>query len=410
MGGALTTTPNQAFALALNADLPPSLDGSAGVNRGEGRQQIAAQTDWEALRLWLGQYAEQERTYAAYEKEVVRFYIWVLASQGKPLSSVVFDDWQVYLAFLEDPQPRDVWVGTRRGRRTPDGNLSRAYRPFAGPLGPASIRFAQGVIWAMFEWLRSVGYLAGNPIIVNRRRLRRPPRKQQRFLNDDQWAAVLAAIDELPQVTPIQRREYARRRWIVTLFYMTGIRTTEALESRMAAFNVVRDNEQGRNRHFLTVVGKGDKERSIPIPDTFLVEIRRLREAFGLTPWPSQNESIPLVFSMRTKTAFRPLTRQHLWRLFKEIFEHAASVLEVTDPHGAGKLREASTHWMRHTAATDMLNSGADLRTVQTVLGHASLTTTSIYSHTEDLKVHRDLEGRRRVDWEKPNKESDDVK
>ncbi len=111
---ALTTTPNQAFALALNATLPPSLDGSCGDNRGVGRQQIGANTDWEeAIRLWLSQYVEQAKTYSAYEKEVVRFYIWVLASQGKPLSSVVYEDWEAYVAFLADPQPQSVWIGTK---------------------------------------------------------------------------------------------------------------------------------------------------------------------------------------------------------------------------------------------------------------------------------------------------------
>lgn len=401
---ALTTTPNQAFALALNATLPPSLDGSCGDNRGVGRQQIGANTDWEAIRLWLSQYVEQAKTYSAYEKEVVRFYIWVLASQGKPLSSVVYEDWEAYVAFLADPQPQSVWIGTKRGRHAKDGTVAKDYRPFAGPLAPTSIRYAQGVIWSMFEWLRSVGYLAGNPIIMNRKRHKRPTRSPSRFLNEEQWSAVLAAIEELPQTTASERRVYARWRWVAALFYMTGIRTAEAVNGTMAGFSIVRDRDEGRNRHFLTVIGKGDKERSIPLPDAFLPEISRYRTAFGLSAWPTQNEEMPLVFSLRTKTGYRKLTRQSIWALFKEIFEHAATVLGRRDPQGATKLLAASTHWMRHTAATDMLNAGADLRTVQAVLGHESLATTSIYSHAEDLKLHRDLDGKHTLKWD----ESDD--
>jgi integrase/recombinase XerD len=395
--GALTTTPNQAFALALNATLPPSLDGSSGDNRGVGRQQIAANTDWEAIRVWLRQFADQEKTYAAYEKEVVRFYVWVLASLGKPLSSVVFEDWEAYLSFLADPQPRSVWVGTKRGRHTKDGALSKDYRPFAGPLAPSSVRFAHGIIWAMFEWLRSVGYLAGNPIIVNRRRLKKSKRSQSRFLDEDQWRAVLDSIEELPQRTDKERKIAARWRWAVTLFYMTGIRTAEALNATMGSFSVVRDRAENRDRHFLTVIGKGDKERSIPIVDAFLPEIPRFRKVFGLSEWPAPHETTPLVFSLRAKTAFRPLTRQTMWALFKEIFSHAAAVLEQVDPQRAAGLKAASTHWMRHTAATDMLDAGADLRTVQAILGHESLATTSIYSHTEDLKLHRDLSDKHKI-------------
>ncbi len=152
---------------------------------------------------------------------------------------------------------------------------------------------------------------------------------------------------------------------------MTGIRTAEAVNGTMAASPSSGTVTRGETGHFLTVIGKGDKERSIPLPDAFLPEISRYRIAFGLSAWPTQNEEMPLVFSLRTKTGYRKLTRQSIWALFKEIFEHAATVLGRRDPQGATKLLAASTHWMRHTAATDMLNAGADLRTVQAVLGHA---------------------------------------
>lgn len=395
----LTTTPNQAFALARSATLPPSLDGSQGDNRGTGRQQIAAGTDWDALRVWLGQYRDQAKTYAAYEKEVVRFYVWVIAALGKPLSSVVFEDWELYTTFLGDPQPASLWIGTKRGRLTKDGALSKDYRPFAGPLSATSIRYAQGVIWSMFEWLRSVGYLAGNPIIIVRGRRKRVARSPTRFLTEDQWRAVLEAIDELPRESVAEQRIYARWRWLATLFYMTGIRTAEAVNATMGGFSVVRDREQGRNRYFLTVIGKGDKERSIPLPDSFLPEVTRYRRTFGMSDWPAAGETTPLVFSLRMKSGFRALTRQSMWALFKDLFAHAHAVLSRRDPEGAANLLSASTHWMRHTAATDMLNSGADLRTVQAILGHESIATTSIYSHAEDIKIHRDIDGKHGIDW-----------
>lgn len=395
----LTITPDQAFSLARSATLPPSLDGSQGDNRGTGRQQIAAGTDWDALRIWLGQYRDQAKTYGAYEKEVVRFYVWVIATLGKPLSSVVFEDWELYTTFLGDPQPASVWIGTKRGRLTKDGALSKDYRPFAGPLSATSIRYAQGVIWSMFEWLRSVGYPAGNPIIIVRGRRKRVARSPTRFLTQDQWRAVLEAIEELPRKTVAEQRIYARWRWLATLFYMTGIRTAEAVNATMGGFSVVRDREQGRNRYFLTVIGKGDKERSIPLPDSFLLEVTRYRRTFGMSDWPAAGEATPLVFSLRMKSGFRPLTRQSMWALFKDLFAHAHAVLSRRDPEGAANLLAASTHWMRHTAATDMLNSGADLRTVQAILGHESIATTSIYSHAEDIKIHRDIDGKHGINW-----------
>lgn len=389
----LVTTPNQAYALAVETRLPPSLDGSNGANRNHegGRRQIAANTDWDAVRLWLSQFTDKPKTYASYEKEVLRFYVWALSSRGKPLSSLVFEDWAAYLAFLEDPQPRSVWVGTKRGRRNKDGSLSRDYRPFAGALSASSIRYAHGIVWSMFEWLYSTGYLAGNPIILSRRRLRRPKRKAERFLDESQWQAVLDAIARLPSGTKVEKQHRARWRWMATLFYMTGVRTAEAVNGVMGDFSMVFDRVTSRNRYFLDVVGKGDKQRAIPISDSFLSELADFRQTFGLAPWPAPNEQTPLLFSLRSKTGYRALTRQSVWAQFKGLFKHAAEELRRSDANAADRLLEASTHWIRHTAATDMLNAGVDLLNVKAMLGHEDIQTTMLYSHAEDVKVHRDV-------------------
>ena len=389
-------TPALAYSLIKSARLRPELDGSQGENRHIGRQQILANTDWDAIQLWLAQFVEQPNTFATYQKEVTRFFVWVLATRKKPFSSVAYEDWNAYRAFLTDPQPASEWVSTKK---RPTARSAVEYRPFMGPLSPASQRLAQTVIWNLFEWLRSVGYLAGNPIIVNRRRGRVPTRSVERVLTLELWQSVIRSIEGYPRATELDTRRYAQARWVVSLFFTTAIRTSEATTARMGDIYSVLDPADGLLKFFLRVIGKGDKERSIPLSDAFAEEIRRYRRAFGLPAWPAPGEEVPLLFSLQTKTHLKPLTRKGMYSQLKALFAKASAELESENPAGAATLRSASTHWLRHTAATEMLNSGADLRTVQAVLGHASIATTGIYAHTEQLRTHRDLQGKHHPQW-----------
>ena len=388
--------PAFAYSLVKSARLRPELDGSQGENRGLGRQQILANTDWEAINLWLAQYLDNANTHAAYEKEVTRFFVWVLATRRKPFSSVIYEDWEAYRAFLADPQPAAEWVSDRKRAMSRD---SSAYRPFLGPLSPASQRFTQTVLWNLFEWLRGVGYLAGNPIIVSRRRGRVPRRSVQRVLSTEQWQGVVNSIERYPRSSATEVRQHAQARWVVSLFFTTAVRTSEAVGAVMGDIYSVRDPADGQFKVFLRVIGKGDKERSIPVTEAFSEEIRRYRTAFGLTAWPAPYETVPLVFSLQSKSSLKPLTRQGLYAQLKAIFARASDLMAGHNPGAAENLRAASTHWLRHTAATEMLHSGVDLRTVQEVLGHASIATTGLYSHTEQLRTHRDLEGKHHASW-----------
>lgn len=384
----------EAYALATHSQLRPELDGSQGANRGLGRAQITANTDWDAIKLWLSQYKENTRTFDSYEKEVTRFYVWVLTTRQKPFSAVTFEDWSAYLAFVANPQPADEWVSINRSKRG-----SAQYRPFAGPLSPSSQRYAQTVLWSLFEWLRSVGYLAGNPIIIKRRRRQSDTRSISRALSAELWQTVLSTIEQYPRNAPVEVRRYAQARWLVSLFYFTGLRTSEACDTVMGAFFSLPDPQENCVRHFLRVIGKGDKERSVPVSDALASELSRYRQANKLSAWPSADDDTPLVFSLQSTQRLKPLTRQALYLQLKAIFKRAGESLDERSLAGARTLKEASTHWLRHTAATEMLNSGADLRTVQNVLGHASLATTGIYSHSERLRSHRDVSARQGPMW-----------
>ncbi len=157
-----------------------------------------------------------------------------------------------------------------------------------------------------------------------------------------------------------------RDRAMLELLYAGGVRVSEVADARLEDLKL----EMG----YILVRGKGDKERMVPlgVPAQQALQryLRNGREAivgtgpgFG-TKTTKTKKSSPLLFLGRSG---RRLTRQRVWQLVGK-----ASI-------AAG--RHASPHMLRHSCATHMVENGADLRTVQTILGHSDISTTQIYTH-----------------------------
>nr|WP_280971283.1 site-specific integrase [Cupriavidus gilardii]WDE72544.1 hypothetical protein [Cupriavidus gilardii] len=388
------TTPSDALVMLRNGTLPQYLDGSTGTNRNPGQQQIAADRDWDAIKLWLAQYKDRvaSATLLAYEKEVSRFYVWVLLTLEKPLSSIVRGDWQRYTEFLGDPRPAELWVGAKRPRLGRDGRVSAAYKPFAGPLQPKSIAFAERAIRQMFLWLRDAGYLADNPMPKHHPRREcqsegESARRTHRMLADDQWRCLLNWLATSKRDTVNERRQYARNRWLIALFHSTGIRSSEALAAAMGDIEFIKGVRAQKSRAVLHVRAKGAKPRPIALTDEVLLELSMYRESFGLPAAIAPREVTPLIFSIQVKKGFSPITRQALYTIFKKMFEAAAKTLK--DRSAAEQLKAASTHWLRNMAASELLRNGAPVLVASDVLGNTDCSTTSLHSHTQGLDMHR---------------------
>ncbi len=145
---------------------------------------------------------------------------------------------------------------------------------------------------------------------------------------------------------------------MLELLYAGGVRVSEVADARLEDLKL----EMG----YVLVRGKGDKERMVPLGVPAQQALQRYlkngREAIA------NKQSSPLLFLGATG---RRLTRQRIWQLVGKA--GLASGL----PSG----RHASPHMLRHSCATHMVENGADLRTVQTILGHADISTTQIYTH-----------------------------
>jgi site-specific recombinase XerD len=363
--------------LALSA----ALDGSLGSNRGID-SQIEATRDLQAIQAWLQIKCDNEHTRRAYTTQAERFLCFLTIEQGRALSDATPGNCHAYTTFLaalatpgaEWPYRtrRPDWIGPKVPRWSAD------WRPFTGELSASSRKTAITILNGLFAWLSDVGYLRRNPWVTVNTPKAAGRIKVEHVLNERQWKAINAVLEAMPYDEPM-----LRLRFLLWLGYSTGLRQDEL--RRLTAGNLRRTPEGEWDLVFL---GKGCKERDVPLAPavmSFLTDYLDAR-GHGRNPllWPS---SLPLISSLGTehqqvqKTRDQPLAARSMAQLIKHHFERAADRIEdLIDEH---QLRQASTHWLRHTAATTLINHGAQVAVVQEILGHASAATTALYTHAD---------------------------
>jgi integrase/recombinase XerD len=154
---------------------------------------------------------------------------------------------------------------------------------------------------------------------------------------------------------------------MIELVYAAGLRVSEVVGLKVSQVNL----EAG----YLTVVGKGRKERAVPVGS---VACERLKAYLrDVRPQILRRRLSPYLFVTR---AARPMTRQSFWKRLS-LSARAAEITEHLSPHT-----------LRHAFATHLMEGGADLRAVQLMLGHADISTTEVYTHVarERLReIHR---------------------
>ncbi|MFN8543358.1 MAG: site-specific tyrosine recombinase XerD [Candidatus Binatia bacterium] len=225
-------------------------------------------------------------------------------------------------------------------------------------LGARSQARALSAIRGFLRFLVRAGDLTAEP--SREVRVRQVPGRLPKALSGTE-------VTRLVVTTPPGGRRPARDRALLELLYACGLRVSEAARLQGAEVNL----EAG----FVTVTGKGDRQRVVPLGRAARAA---LEEYLGTErPGLLRGRPSPFVF---VSAGGRPLSRQAVWKLVRK----RAAAAEV--PRGA------SPHTLRHTFATHLLGGGADLRVVQTLLGHADVSTTQIYTHVAPTRlkaVHR---------------------
>lgn len=377
-------------------ELSLHLDGSQGTNRVlDAPSQLAAKTDVQAIQAWLNRYINSPRTYANYRKEVERLLLWALIERGAPLSSLLYEDLLAYQQFLNNPQPAERWQ-TKAGSRPP--RHSPEWRPFVGPLSPSSQRQAMLILNALFTWLVQAGYLRTNPLALAPR-LSPSSNKVERYLNPGLWRSLQDHVLAMPSTTPTQARAQSRARWVLSVLYGCGLRVSELIQASMSDVQQ-RTTMQGETQWWLRVHGKGGKLRQVPMSSELMEELQHYRLAHQLPALPASLENRPLL--MPVGGGNKPLTRAAVHAYIKQLGRAAADTLRNDHPEqeaAAQQLEQMSAHWIRHTAGSHMANRHVDIRVIRDTLGHASISTSNIYLHTEDEQRHQALEQHHKLAW-----------
>ncbi len=170
--------------------------------------------------------------------------------------------------------------------------------------------------------------------------------------------------------SPRERLRAARLACLIETLYATGLRVSELVALPLSAAE--------RNARMLVVRGKGDKERMVPLNEAAKTT---MRDYLALLAEAGQDRKSKWLFPSFGESGH--LTRQHFARDLKELAAAAGLRADSVSPHV-----------LRHAFASHLLHNGADLRVVQTLLGHADISTTQIYTHVleERLKsLVRDL-------------------
>jgi integrase/recombinase XerD len=164
-------------------------------------------------------------------------------------------------------------------------------------------------------------------------------------------------VDRLLEQPDLSRAEGVRDRTMLEVLYATGLRVSELLSLKIRDLDL--------DKGLLDCLGKGSKQRRVPLGRSAIEHLRRY--------YPARAH---LAGELNTDLLFidngaRPITRQRFWRLIKEY--GASAGIDYITPH-----------ILRHSFATVLLSNGADLRSVQMLLGHSDIGTTQIYTHVTD--------------------------
>ena len=221
-------------------------------------------------------------------------------------------------------------------------------------LAPASLARKSSALRQFFEFLVDEGLREDDPsAALPRPRTRRP---LPRLLSH---AEVEALFHRAEDEALGERPDAVRMLTLIELLYGSGLRATELVSLPL--------NAVPRDAPLLTITGKGGQQRMVPVS-------ARARQA--LARWLAVRRSTGSKLLFPSRSAAGHLTRVRLFQLLRELALRAGIAPEKVSPHV-----------LRHAFATHLLEGGADLRVLQTLLGHADIATTQIYTHVDSARL-----------------------
>lgn len=275
-------------------------------------------------------------------------------------------------AYDSDIATFERYLGIRAGVNDIDRDRLVAFigEQRAAGLSPTSLRRRASGLRGFCKWLLLRRMLDADPWAGAAVAVRRS-RKLPRFLPTHELDRLLLSLrraagvgDAIDSVEVLDRPHESTTLLAVVLMVVTGVRVNEAMSIKCHDLDL-----PGRS---LRIVGKGSRERQVFLTNNW---IKGLTRAYLNTRIALGVDHAHLLFNSHCKPLTAPAMRSRLLKAAQD----------------AGVRTRVTPHVLRHTAATQLIEAGVDIRYIQRLLGHASLSTTEIYTHVSDRSLRRVL-------------------
>ena len=372
--------PPETALVPLEYFLVPSLLNSFQGKSPSLSKQSGVLNDKEAIELWLNN-TKPGHTFRAYRKEAERFLLWTVLERKKSFSTLVLEDCQQYRNFLykigsqppsrwseEFTIPQAEWIATRNHSRK-----STFWRPFEGKLSAASQKYALSVLAALFHYLIKIGYVEINHFVgLSTNTSAEGKAVTTNVLIQDDIEAIQVFLKPKMKVAA-----YRRIHLILMLVVGTGLRMSELINLKRSNFSQAPHPNSGEINWQLTITGRSNKERAIPITPTLIEHLNEYFFLAGLGEFKDLTGSNPIISALSDPT--KQLGHDRIYLVLKKIFIDVANSLSEDKTSQAQRLKQASPHSLRHIFANNLVESGAQVEQVKSLLGHSSISATSKY-------------------------------
>ena len=263
-------------------------------------------------------------------------------------------------AYLSDIEKFAKFINGEENLTTATLEQMREYLAAIADLGinPRSQARLLSSLRSFYSFLVLDGYINNSPAEL----LKSP--KTAMHLPD---VLTLQEIDDIINAIDLSKKEGQRNRAMIEILYSCGLRVSELCNMRMSDLYI--------EEQFVRITGKGDKQRLVPISPRAIAELEAyFADRSRIAIKPGYEDYI--FISERLK---KPLSRIMVFHFIKGLVEQV------------GIKKNVSPHTFRHSFATHLLEGGANLRVIQAMLGHESISTTEIYTHIDRSKLREEV-------------------
>ena len=341
-------------------------------------------------------------TFTRFRNETERFLLWVFLFKTKPMEQLRKAVILEYADFCW--QPPVAWICNANHEKFVFRNGHYTQNPLWAPFklqlpkktleeqlpdkkkykpSQQTLMATFTAIIAFYKYLMNEEYLYGNPAQIAkpdcRHFIKDAQVKEVRRLSESQWQYVFNVALELAD----QDRTYERSLFVITAMKTLFLRVSELSERPNWTPVMSHFWQDSDGNWWLKIFGKGRKLRDITVPNSFMDYLKRYRQFRGLSPLPSSGENHPIVEKIRGQGG---MTSRQLIRIVQHVFDMAYDKMKQAEGEdNARKLKEASSHWLRHTGASMEVERGRALKDLSEDLGHSSMATTdTVYVQTEN--------------------------